>query len=118
MLTKDHKIKSIVAKISAEEKRRACDFIQGAVYCFCKNNPDRYFAVRDLFGGENHCWLKTPLDVLYQWHKTNGSSDPNDMAGKDLGWLLLKVLSDDKRTFEIEEGYTHQYKWTGEEEEG
>ena len=27
-------------------------FLQGAVYCWCKNRTDEWFAARDLLGGE------------------------------------------------------------------
>lgn len=43
-------------------------FIQGAVYCWCKNRPDEWFAARDLFGGENYYWEGTPLMPLYDYY--------------------------------------------------
>ena len=36
-------------------------FLQGAVYCWCKNFNDKEFALRDLMGGENFEWTGTPL---------------------------------------------------------
>ena len=113
MLTQTHKRRKIVAKLHPSEIQRIKDFIQGSVYCFCKNCPDQWFAARDLFGGENYYWSGTPLLELYKWHEHNRSSDAVKMAGIDVGWLLLDVIDDDKRMFDLGEGFTHQYKWTG-----
>ncbi|WP_339133661.1 MAG: hypothetical protein WGN25_13360 [Candidatus Electrothrix sp. GW3-4] len=77
-------------------------FLQGSVYCWVKNRKDEGFAARDLVGGENYDWNKTPLIPLYQKHIAAGK-DPNDAvdeAGKDLGWILKLVLHEDKRSFE------------------
>lgn len=110
MITTVHKQRAITAKIDKNEQQRIKDFIQGAVYCFCKNCPNQPFSASSLFGGENYDWSGTPLIALYDWHKScNG--DPVEMAGKDLGWLLLDVIIEDNRIFEIIEGYTHQYRW-------
>jgi len=38
--------------ISAEETLRIKDFLQGAVYCWCKNNKGEWFSLRDLMGGQ------------------------------------------------------------------
>lgn len=92
MLINGHKQRNIVAGLSANQRQRIKDFIQGAVYCYCKNNPNEYFAARDLFGGENYRWERTALIDLYNWHENNGSNDPVGMAGKDIGWLLLELL--------------------------
>ena len=41
-------------------------FLQGAVYCWCKNRKDEWFAARDLLGGDNYYWQGTPLFPLYK----------------------------------------------------
>lgn len=116
MLNITHAKRSVAAKIDSEKITRIKDFIQGSIYCFCKNCPNEWFAARDLFGGENYYWQGTPLYELYQWHEQNNSRDPVSMAAKDIGWLLLSVIDGDKRTFELNEGFTHEYRWTGEED--
>lgn len=113
MLINGHKQRNIVADLSANQHQRIKDFIQGAVYCYCKNKPNMYFAARDLFGGENYRWEGTALIDLYKWHVQNSNNDPVGMAGKDIGWLLLDVIIEDKREFELREKYTHEYKWRG-----
>ena len=94
-------------------------FLQGAVYCWCKNRKDEWFAARDLLGGDNYYWQGTPLMPLYTYY-LNGNEDNHDYAveeaGKAAGRLLKEVLINDKRTFETEEGYTRMYRWTGEKE--
>ena len=93
-------------------------FLQGAVYCWCKNRKDEWFAARDLLGGDNYYWQGTPLIPLYDYY-LNGDEENHDYAvdeaGKAAGRLLKEVLINDKRTFETEEGYTRRYRWTGAE---
>lgn len=93
-------------------------FIQGAVYCWCKNRPDEWFAARDLFGGENYYWEGTPLMPLYDYY-LGGDQSNHDYAiaeaGKAVGHLLKAVLVEDKREFEYRDGFTKKYKWTGKE---
>ena len=84
-------------------------FLQGVVYCWCKNRKDEWFAARDLLGGENYYWQGTPLMQLYTYY-LNGNEENHDYAveeaGKAAGRLLKEVLMHDKRTFATKEGYT------------
>ena len=103
--------------ISENEKKSICDYLQGAVYCWCKNKPKEWFSVRDLCGGENFDWNRTPMIVLFEKHKNKGKSDEDAIkdAGKDAGWLLKKVIHDDVRKFETKkEGFIRQYLWVTE----
>ena len=105
-----------VTGITKEEMQKICDFLQGAVYCWCKNRPKEWFSMRDLMGGENYYWQGTPLYVLYKKHEGR-SADPVNEAGKESGWLLKKVIHEDKRTFETKkEELVRKYRWTGEED--
>src|SRR5574344_1122657 len=83
--------------ITKEQEEKICSFLQGAVYCWCKNRPDEWFSMRDLMGGENYYWEETPLIALYEKHQNKETAIAD--AGKDSGWLLKKVISDDKRSF-------------------
>jgi len=103
-----------VKDISKEEEQRIIDFLQGAIYCWCKNRSKEWFSLRDLMGKENFHWQGTPLFVLYQKHEDKGkeSNKAIEEAGKDAGWLLKKVLQNDIRKFETkEESFTRKYKW-------
>ena len=60
-----------VTGISEEEKRRIKDFLQGGVYCWCKNRKDEWFSLRDLMGGDNFYWQGTPLLPLYLKHENS-----------------------------------------------
>ena len=96
-------------------------YLQGAVYCWCKNRMGEWFAARDLFGGENFFWQGTPLMALYQlYHNVDVADDAYavEEAGKAVGRLLKEVLYEDKRTFDTREGYTREYLWTGDENNG
>jgi hypothetical protein len=97
--------------ISEEQKQRILDFLQGAVYCWCKNRKEEWFAARDLLGGDNYYWQDTPMFALYE------KSEDVEQAGKDAGWLLKMVIADDKRSFETKkESLVRQYRWNGDED--
>lgn len=95
--------------ITNEQRQRIMDFLQGAVYCWCKNRKDEWFAARDLLGGDNYYWQETPMYALYE------KSEDVELAAKDAGWLLKMVINSDKRTFETQKDYVRQYRWNGEE---
>jgi len=100
-----------VSGISDQQLNDIMKFLQGAVYCWCKNRPDEWFSIRDLMGGENFFWQGTPLYCLYEKHENN-SNDPVKSAGIDSGWLLKKVIHLDKREFESRDGeMIKQYLW-------
>ena len=106
--------------ISDEEKDLIKAFMQGAVYCWVKNLKDESFAVRDLMGGENFDWDRTPLQVLYDKHYNAGAGKDHESAieaaGKDLGWIVKAVLDNDKRTFIVDKvGLVSSYRWVGNE---
>lgn len=108
-----------VTGISETETTAIKHFMQGAVYCWVKNRTDEAFAVHDLMGGENSHWHGTPLMALYDKHASAGKGDAAavEAAGRDLGWLVKAVLSEDKRTFEAHHnGYVNSYRWVGNEQ--
>lgn len=117
MFREEVKLRKISAYIAEAELNNMKSYMQGAVYCWCKNNKNdkgipRWFAARDLFGGDNFYWETTPLFQLYQWHEENGAVDPVNMAGRDVGHLLKSVLYHDKRIFKTNKNYTREYQWT------
>lgn len=102
--------------ITDEQKQRIYDFLQGAVYCWCKNRKDEWFAMRDLMGGDNFFWEGTPLIVLYDKHCNMGktSDEAVKAAAIDSGWILKRVIEDDKRMFHTKkEELVRMYKWDG-----
>ncbi|EKO33747.1 hypothetical protein LEP1GSC171_3038 [Leptospira santarosai str. HAI1380] len=102
-----------VSGLSDEQKIRIIDFLQGAVYSWCKNRKDEWFSIRDLMGGDNTEWEGTPLHELYQKHLEKKSNDPIKEAGVDSGWLLKKVLHLDIRRFDSRNGDSQirEYLW-------
>lgn len=102
-----------VKDITVTEKQRIYDFLQGAIYCWCKNRSDEWFTVRDLMGGENFDWKGTPLIVLFDKYKKRGKSNAYSVieAGKDAGKIAKKVMNDDNREFQTEKGYVRRYRW-------
>jgi hypothetical protein len=66
-------------------------------------------------GGLNLHWDGTPMQVLYEKHRNQGKSDDDafDAAAKDGGWLLKRLINDDKREFETkaEEKQPRKYRW-------
>jgi len=106
-----------VNDISPEAYQRIYDFLQGAVYCWCKNQEDE-FGLRDLMGGKNFFWARTPLIAIWNKHKALGLTDDDALtaAAIDGGWILKRVIDDDRRTFTHRiEGQVRKYKWTGDD---
>jgi hypothetical protein len=102
-----------VSGITETEKKAISYFLQGAVYCWCKNKKGEWFAMRDLMGGDNRDWKDTPLEVLYKKHISNGKNTDEsfESAGKESGWMLKKVLHADSRNFESKNEDTKNYRW-------
>ncbi len=103
-----------VSGLTDEQKDRIRDFLQGAVYCWCKNRRGEWFSMRDLMGGDNFHWQGTPLIALYEKQCNAGvpSSEAIVQAGKESGWLLKSVISRDTRSFETkEEELIRKYRW-------
>ena len=101
------KIQKPSAKLSTEETELAKRYLQGAVHSCCKNNPGQAFSVRDLAGGENKDWNRTPLQVLYNYHIADGKTKEKakKQAAIDAGWLLKAVLAEEEhRVFEQMQG--------------
>ncbi|OAV63252.1 hypothetical protein Barb6_03886 [Bacteroidales bacterium Barb6] len=99
--------------ITKEEKKEIMAFLQGAVYCWCKNHESEWFSARDFLGGSNFYWEGTPMYALYKKHDDAGKGDGSiKAAGIDAGWLLKKVLIEDKRTFITKRGFKiREYSW-------
>jgi len=105
---------------------KARAYIQGAVYCWCKNRPNEMFAVRDLFGGDNTDWGGTPLQGIYNhwrsvYKERHPELNPDELHKKarrqsavDAGWLTKSVLQDDRREFQSSDaGRAKGYRWVG-----
>lgn len=100
-----------VSGIKDHEEMQILNFLQGSVYSWCKNNHNNWFSIRDLMGGINNDWNGTPLYSLYLKHLNNKSPNPIKSAGKDCGWLLKKVIINDKNNFETKTiFFTRKYR--------
>ena len=107
-----------VTGISRKKTKRIQAFLQGAIYCWCKNRKDEWFSMRDLMGGDNYYWQGTPLLPLYEKHTSKGKDWEAAVkdAGKDSGWLLKSVIANDKRRFDTKkEELIRKYRWVGDE---
>ena len=109
MITKEHPIRAISAKITEAEILLIKDYIDSKVTDFCGAHPAETFTARDLFGG---AWTYTPLQILYDWHynQCQKHNEAFEKAGRDLGWLLLDVIAAHRLKFDVIEGYTHSYR--------
>jgi hypothetical protein len=95
-----------VRNITQAEEARILDFLQGAVYLWCKAHPADWFSLRDFMGGANNDWDGTPMQELYDRHAgVMASRDAARRAAMDGGRLLKRVLDADGRIFEARKGY-------------
>ena len=99
----------INVSISAEDKEKIKIFLQGMVYCWCKNvkdenNSSKWFFARDLVGGESFSWDDTPLKVL------NENFVTRETASQALGKLLYEVLDEDTKHFEFYKDQDAKYR--------
>lgn len=107
--------------IDAESEQAIRLFLQGAVYCWCKNRPEEWFSLGQLMGGDNYHWEGTPLFALFEKQvRLENSDDPVTRAGIDAGWILLSVLDEDRREFESSKKERHgkntrSYRWVNED---
>lgn len=106
-----------VAWLDDEAKQLMMNYLQGHVYCWCKNNqPNSWFAARDLLGGVNRDWTDTPLQSLYEHYRSDlrlSHEQAERRAGIDVGKLLKEVLAQDNREFETRMQHVRMYRWTG-----
>lgn len=102
-----------VKGLTPDKIQRIYDYLQGAVYCWCKNRTNEWFSVRDLFGGENFNWTGTQMRKLCGKHKSKGKTHVSTIkdAGKDAGWILKRILDKEQRRFEtkVEESIKKYY---------
>jgi hypothetical protein len=115
VILKQSKVRK-VRGITCDQEDAIKAFMQGAVYCWIVNRPKEWFAARNLVGGVNFDWDKTPIYVLYQKYYRQGAGKNNKdaikAAGRDLGWLLKSVFNADKRDFDSKyEERTNKYLW-------
>lgn len=75
---------------------------------FGKNNPNGWFCVYNIVGGENtpfpYPWQYI-YDAFYSYYEGNGEKAFIATA-RDMGWFMLEVLNHDSRKFET----THKSK--------
>lgn len=104
------------SNLNANDRELIRAFMQGAIYCWVKNQPNVPFAVRDLVGGLNTNWNQTPLQILYDRHIEAGRTDEEafDLAAKDIGWIVKTLLAEDRRTFQVDNsGFVNTYLMIG-----
>lgn len=111
-----------VTRLERKDLLAILNFIKGAVRAFCKNgdpNNGKYvtFELRDLFGGVNFDWDKTPMQELYNKYYNPNAFDPNKAAiaeaGKAAGRLLKRILFEEEgRKYKpCDAGKANGYTW-------
>ena len=101
-----------VSVITNEQKMCILDFLQGAVYCWCKNRTGEEFALRDLVGGDNSNWNGTSLQCVYDGYHRENAATAITTAGQASGRLLMRCLMQDKRNFNLIERDVNHYSWS------
>lgn len=107
--------------LSPIERDLIYSYLQGAVYRRCNQDPNDWFAARDLVGEKNYYWQGTPLIVVYEHFRAANLNKSSryavKQAAKAIGHMLKRVIVDDKRTFDTcIKGRVRHYKWTGAED--
>lgn len=80
----------------------------------------KWFSGKTLFGNGIK-WSNIPIGTLYdnrvKFYEEKGITDPNILdakatkqAGKDLGYILLRVIIDSKYSFERKKNWTWEYR--------
>ena len=65
--------------LSGQETADILLYITGAVHGFTASEPEKAFAVRDLFGGKNSDWDSTPLQTIFNRYS---EAMPKDLSGR------------------------------------
>jgi hypothetical protein len=115
LLPPDSQLRNVTG-LSPEQEREIKAFMQGAVYCWIQLRGNDEFAVRDLMGGVNSNWERTPLQVLYSRQIDRGTQPDSarERAATDLGWIVKSLLAEDKREFTMRDsGWGNTYGWSG-----
>ncbi len=100
IVNRNTKTYNISAKISQGEYNKAHNYIQKKINNHCKKHPTEAFSVRILFGDTNKDWNNTPLQVFYDYFaNSKTSNNPKKQAARDVGLILKKIISSDKRKF-------------------
>ena len=99
-----------VSNLTAKDEKAILNFLQGAVRAYCKSSKNGWFGLRDLMGGQNNDWGGTPMQILFDRHKTSGASETEAKrkAGMEGGHLLKRMLHEDSsRTYRYSRAFRH-----------
>ena len=108
----------LYGQLSEDEKIAIKSFLQGTVFCWCKNceydyGDQKQFGLNDLVGESTPAnWKDTPLLRLYDLYKEH--SDYGDRSSLYIGKILHELLDSNKRFFHEEQKGVCKYKWNGE----
>jgi len=105
----------VVHGLTDTQREEITEFLQDAVDAFCNENHGEWFWARTLVGGENGNWRGTPLAVLFRnrFQVVHDHDAAHQQAGIDVGWILKRVLEDDRRTFKTNQSYGRRYRLVG-----
>lgn len=116
----NNKAPSKVSGLKDDERIAIHNYLQGMVYGWCaRENTEpgagtKPFATHTLVGGVNWNWEGTPLQRVYDKHKS--AENAFEKAAREVGRLLRKVILEDKRGFYCTKGRrsVNIYTWDGE----
>ena len=87
-------------------------FLQGAVYCWCKNRKDDWFAARDLLGGNNYYWQGTPLIPLYDYYLNGNEENHLVLIEADTKYQALLTALSIYECNDVSTNYHPNETWT------
>lgn len=103
---KNEEVTLIHAKITPENEQAIKRFLEGVVYCWCRDNkPGVKFDLHKLMGKSNDYWQGNPMKALFDYYEgeQKGGEKNKIKTGHDAGRLLKAVLDEYPAQFGLSE---------------
>lgn len=71
---------------------------------FLNQSQDTAFTLRDVMGGNNRDWSKSPMQIVYEKYlrEYNDEKIAYKRSARDAGWFLMLAVHNDSRKFTFE----------------
>jgi hypothetical protein len=100
--------------LAAVDLQQIDAFLLGILNARLQANPNDWFSLRDMLGGQNRIWDDTPMQRLYEKQLNNNVPEPAAVkrAGQEAGRLFARVIVADSRRFRTKKDkMIRHYQW-------